>query len=85
MLAVEEELVLVWCWLGDVFWVNMGGVRRGMEYASGEVVGVRLHHTLGFSELGTEGRVGERGAWAEAEEGKLGDGHSGWLCGWWQR
>jgi hypothetical protein len=79
MLAVEEELVLVRGWLGEVFWVDMGGVRRRMEDASGEVVGVALHYTLGLGELGTEGRVREHGAWAEAEQGKLGDGHCGWF------
>jgi hypothetical protein len=81
VLAVVEKLVLVWCWHRDIFCVNMGGVRRGMEDAAGETVGVRFHHALGFRELGTERWVRERGAWVKAEEGKFSDGHRGWLCG----
>src|SRR5947199_3292733 len=81
MLAVVVKFVLVWRWFWDIFWVNMGGVRRRMVDAGSQIVGVGLHHTLGFTKLCTEGRVRERCARAKTEEGKFSDGHRGSLCG----
>lgn len=77
MLAVVVELVLVWCWFGDIFWVNMGGVRRGVVNAGGKIVRIGFHYALGLSEFGTERRVRERCVRAKTEEGKFGDGHRG--------
>src|ERR1700733_7418987 len=81
MLAAEVELVLVWCWFGDIIWVNMGGVLGGVMNVGRKIVRVGFHYALGLSEFGTERRVRERCIRAKAKEGKFGDGHRGWLCG----
>ena len=54
VLAIVVEFVLVWCWLWDVFCIDVGGVCRGMVDADGETVGIGFHHIFGSSELGAE-------------------------------